>query len=205
MKLKSYLPLATLAFLALTTVHAQETATRPAPVLRNAIYALPMTMIVSSSTLEFPVISIAYERSLTEKGLSLVIPLHAGWLEDRSEKNVAIGSGIGFRKYFGHAFAGTYLTLQSDYTHHYFRGERYESPVYDTDGSLISAGGMTNGPRTDYLSISQLAFGYKWLWNSFTLDLSGGGAFYAQDKEKYTNFIASANVGFPFNAESFGF
>jgi hypothetical protein len=203
MKLKTYLPLATLAILALTTVHAQESAARP--VLRNAIYASPMTMIVSSSTLEFPVISIAYERSLTDKGLSLMIPLHAGWLEDQSEKNVAIGSGLGFRKYFGHSFAGTYLTVQSDYTYHYFRGERYETPVYSPSGTLISGGGMTYGPHTDYLSISQLSFGYKWLWNSFTLDLSGGGAFYAQDKEKYTNFIASANVGFPFNADSFGF
>lgn len=205
MKLKTYLPLATLAFMALTTLHSQEIDSRTAPVHRNAIYASPITMIVSSATLEFPVISIAYERSLSEKGLSLVIPFHAGWLEDQSEKNVAIGSGLGFRKYFGHAFAGTYLTAQSDFTHHYFRGTRYIYPVYDSNGNPITNGGDTSGSDTDYLSISQLSFGYKWLWNSFTLDLSGGGAFYAQDKEKYTNFIASANVGFPFNADSFGF
>ncbi|MDQ3001723.1 MAG: hypothetical protein M3Y08_10740 [Fibrobacterota bacterium] len=205
MKYKTYLPLATFAFLALTTIHSQEIDSPTATVHRNAIYASPITMIVSSATLDFPVISIAYERSLTKKGLSLVIPFHAGWLENQREKKVAIGSGLGFRKYFGHAFAGTYLTAQSDYTHHYFRGERYVNSVFSPEGNLISEGGPTYGPHTDYLSISQLSFGYKWLWNSFTLDLSGGGAFYARDKEKYTNFIASANVGFPFNADSFGF
>ena len=195
MKLMMYLPAASLAFMALTDIGAQEAPTAAVKPLRNAIYASPMSMIINSAFLEFPVISIAYERSLNENGLSLMMPFHVGWLENEREKDVTIGAGLGIRKYFGHAFAGSYLTAQTDYLHHYTRGIDYSWSI-NADVPF---------QKTDYLSVSQLAFGYKWLWQSFTLDLSGGGAFYAQDKEKYTSFIASANVGFPFSSESFGF
>jgi hypothetical protein len=162
---------------------------------RNAIFASPVTMIVNSSILEFPIISIAYERSLSETGYSVFIPMHAGYLEDQYEKDVAIGAGLGVRKYFGHAFTGSYVTGQSDYIKSYTRRIEY-------DYSLSIDRSVTNN---DYQSTTQLSFGYKWGWRQFTLDLNGGGAFYAKDTEKYTNFIASANVGFPFRSETFGF
>lgn len=199
MQLKSIFPFASL-LLVLALAQGGETP----DINRNAIFASPVTMIVNSGMLDYPVISIAYERSLTDAGVSVFIPLHAGYTENVDEKDIAFGSGLGLRKYFGRAFSGTYLTVQSDYLKSYVRRNDYVyNNGFDLNGNPIAP---TYTPRItrDYLSISQLSFGYKWAWRQFTLDLSGGGAFYAQDKDKYTNFIASANMGFPFGAGTFG-
>jgi hypothetical protein len=56
-----------------------------------------------------------------------------------------------------------------------------------------------------FLSMTQLSYGYKWMWKQVVLDLSLGGAFYANQKEKYTGFIGAANIGIPFSKDSFGF
>ena len=202
MQLKSIFSYASLILLPLLSAFAYGGET---PDLnRNAIFASPVTMIVNSGMLDYPVISIAYERCLTDAGVSAFIPLHAGYTENENEKDIAFGSGLGVRKYFGRAFSGTYLTVQSDYIKSYVRRNEYTyNNGFDSNGNPLPG---TYAPKVtrDYLSISQLSFGYKWAWRQFTLDLSGGGAFYAQDKDKYTNFIASANVGFPFGAGTFG-
>ena len=188
----SFLAIATL----LTAAHAQ-----PAPDSnRNAIMACPMAMIVNSGMLGYPIISLAYERSLSEQGLSLFIPIHAGYLEDEYEKDFALGAGAGLRKYFGHAFSGSYITGQTDYI---VSDVEKKQSYYSYSTPAVEPYEYTSKTR-DYLSITQISFGYKWSWAQFTLDLNGGGAFYAQDKEKYTNFIANANVGFPFGAKTFG-
>jgi hypothetical protein len=166
---------------------------------RNALFVSPLTMMIYSGMMNNAVISIAYEHSLSETGYSLLVPVHAGYREQAGERFAAAGFGLGLRKYFGEAFKGSYLTAQSDYTYSYERGEEYmwNSTDYTSYNKPFE--------KRDFLSITQLAFGYKWGWKEFTLDLNTGGAFYAQDKEKRTNFIASANFGFPFNAETFGF
>ncbi|MDB5049728.1 MAG: hypothetical protein JWO30_2799 [Fibrobacteres bacterium] len=190
MKLNLILPMA-----ALTLITAIARGEAVPDKNRNALFASPVTMIVNTGFLDFPVISIAYERSLSETGYSLFIPMHGGYLENQDEKDVAIGAGIGLRKYFGTAFTGSYITGQSDFIKSYTRRMEYN---YNNSTDL-------SVERDDFLSITQLSFGYKWGWREFTLDLSGGGAFYAQDAEKATNFIAAANVGFPFSAQTFGF
>ncbi|HKP97686.1 MAG TPA: hypothetical protein VJ385_18235 [Fibrobacteria bacterium] len=199
MKLKLISPLA-----ALTVCSAMAFGEAVPDNNRNAIFASPLTMFASSGMLDFPIISVAYERSLSESGYSLLIPLHAGYLEDEFEKDVGIGAGLGIRKYFGNPFKGSYITGQTDYIKSYARNHDGGYYSYDINGnSIYHPDG--NSVKRDFLSITQLSFGYKWGWRQFTLDLSGGGAFYAQDAEKYTNFIGSANVGFPFSAQTFGF
>jgi hypothetical protein len=176
----------------------------------SALYATPVTMGITSSQMGFPIISIAFEHSLTDRGLALFIPLHAGYLEDRNAKQYAAGLGLGFRKYIGESFSGSYLTAQSDYV----RGEDirdggyWEYPQYDPNNPYYRPGVWVSGARIRNgisLSISQLSYGYKWMWKQVVLDLSLGGAFYANQDEKFTGFIGAANIGIPFSKSTFGF
>jgi hypothetical protein len=167
-------------------------------------------MGILSGNLGFPIISIAYEHSLTDKGLALFIPLHGGYLEDRSTKSYAGGLGLGFRKYIGETFSGSYLTAQSDYVRgeDFQNGGYWEYPQYDPNNPYAKPMVWVEGTDTReeiFLSMTQLSYGYKWMWKQVVLDLSLGGAFYANQKEKYTGFIGAANIGIPFSKDSFGF
>ena len=176
---------------------------------KSALYATPVTMGITSAHLGFPIISIAYEHSLTEKGLAIFIPLHGGYLEDRYAKQYAGGLGLGFRKYIGESFSGSYLTAQTDYVQgeSINNGGHWDSP-YDPISGLYRKEQWVSGIETSkeiFLSISQLSYGYKWMWKQVALDLSLGGAFYANQDEKFTNFIGAANIGIPFGKNVFGF
>jgi hypothetical protein len=169
----------------------------------NAIYVSPVAMLIYSGISDITVISGAYEHRLTQTGYSLFVPVHAAYREDETEFRYALGMGLGLRKYFGTSFSGSYLTGQSDLM-------QYRTYKWDYPGAYTDANGMRVYPPSSYrpsenlISITQLAYGYKWDWSQFTLDLSLGGAFYAKEDEKYTNLIAGANLGFPFNAAMFG-
>ena len=169
----------------------------------NAVYASPLSMIVYSSITDIAVISAAYEHRLSRSGYSLFVPLHAAYRENETELRYALGMGLGLRKYFGTSFSGSYLTGQTDLT-------RYQTSVYEDAPAYMDQNGnwiYTSSDRRveQFLSITQVAYGYKWDWRQFTLDLSLGGAFYAKDDEKYTSLIGGVNIGFPFNAGMFGF
>jgi hypothetical protein len=109
--------------------------------------------------------------------------------------------GLGLRKYFGTSFSGSYLTGQSDLLR--YQDYEYAPGTVDQNGNWVFP-----DPRErafeEILSVSQLAYGYKWDWRQFTLDLSIGGAFYAKEDEKYTSLIGGVNIGFPFNGRMFG-
>jgi hypothetical protein len=169
----------------------------------NAVYASPVAMIIYSGISDLTVLSGAYEHRLTQSGYSLFVPVNAAYKENETELRYAFGMGIGLRKYFGTSFSGSYLTGQTDLM-------RYQTYSYDYPGPYMDGNGMWVYPQStkraieQFVSITQLAYGYKWDWRQFTLDLNIGGAFYAKEDEKYTNLIAGANFGFPFNAAMFG-
>jgi hypothetical protein len=178
---------------------AQET------VNTSAIFASPLTMGITSGMIDFPVISGAYEHRITESGYSLFIPFQGGYNQHNENTQYAAGMGLGLRKYIGRGFAGSYLTGQTDLLAYKVNKWVYTDTQYDQFGNVVQYGASGDVPTQGYLSITQLSYGYKWSWRQFTLDLSVGGAFYAQRDEKFTNVIAGANVGFPFNKQTFGF
>lgn len=195
MTIKSALALA--ALLTAGTALAQE------KVNTSAIFASPMSMGIISGMIEFPVISGAFEHRISEKGYSLFVPLHGGFNQNQRENTqYAAGAGLGLRKYIGDSFTGSYLTAQSDLLAYQVNRWDYGG-YYDANGMYHYNDKAT--PYKGFLSITQLAYGYKWGWRQFTLDLSVGGAFYAQRDEKFTNVIGGVNVGFPFNKQTFGF
>ncbi len=177
---------------------------------KSAVYATPATMVITSTQLGFPIISLAYEHSLTNRGLALFIPMHGGYLENSYTKQFAYGLGIGLRRYIGESFSGSYLTAQSDF----IKGEddnngghwEYLTPDPATGTNPREVWIDGTQPRKEiYLSMSQVSYGYKWMWKQVALDLSLGGAFYANQDEKFTGFIGAANIGIPFGKETFGF
>lgn len=194
-----------LAVTAISAISAVGAVRAQEGVNTSAIFASPMSMGITSSLIDFPVISGAFEHRISQNGYSLFIPLHGGFNESKREKTqYAFGAGLGLRKYIGDSFTGSYLTAQSDLLSYQVNKESYEPMIQDQFGNWVG-GGYVYSPTNGYLSITQLAYGYKWGWRQFTLDLSVGGAFYAQRDEKFTNVIAGANVGFPFNKKTFGF
>ncbi len=170
----------------------------------SAIFASPLTMGITSTLVNFPIISGAYEHRISENGWSLFIPIHGGYNQQNEDVQYAAGMGLGLRKYIGSSFTGSYLTGQTDLLAYKLDKDHYAEMVQDQYG-YWTGGAYTRVPTKGYLSVTQLSYGYKWGWRQFTLDLSVGGAFYAQRQEKYTNVIAGANVGFPFNKQTFGF
>lgn len=194
-----------LATAAIAALSAAGTVRADGGTNTSAIFASPMTMGITSGLIDFPVISGAYEHRISEKGYSVFIPLHGAFNQNQRENTrYAFGAGLGLRKYIGDSFTGSYLTAQSDLLSYKINKESYVPMTQDQSGNW-TGGGYSYSPYKGYLSISQLSYGYKWGWRQFTLDLSVGGAFYAQRDEKYTNVIAGANVGFPFNKQTFGF
>lgn len=169
----------------------------------NAVYASPVAMIIFSGISDNTVISGAYEHRLTRTGYSLFVPLHAAYRENETELRYALGMGLGLRKYFGTSFSGSYLTGQSDLMRYQTYEWEYPAPYLDQNGMYVYPQSY-NHRIERVVSITQLAYGYKWDWRQFTLDLNIGGAFYAKEDEKYTNLIAGVNLGFPFNASMFG-
>ena len=158
------------------------------PVPKNALYAQPILTAILGGFSDQAIVSVAYERSLTENGLALIIPLHFGFNGYEDENSLAMGMGIGGRKYIGRPFSGSYLTFQTDYVYEW---DEYSGPISTT-------------VTEDFVSITQLSFGYKWMWRPFILDMSLGGAFYATETAKHTNIIGNINFGFPFGKENFG-
>jgi hypothetical protein len=160
-------------------------------------------MIIYSGITDLTMISGAYEHRLTQSGYSLFVPLNAAYREDNDRIEYAIGAGLGIRKYFGTSFSGSYLTAQSDLMRYQTYDYVYQNPYMDENGMWVYP---PSGDRVveQFLSITQLAYGYKWDWRQFTLDLTIGGAFYAKSDEKYTSLIGGVNLGFPFNASMFG-
>lgn len=179
------------------SARAQENPLGPT----NAVFASPLTMGIMSAEADMPVVSAAFEHRLTESGYSLFIPLHGAYNQHGDDVRYAGGLGLGLRKYFGADFAGSYLTAQSDLLGYKTTEMKYGSPTYDANGNYVS--GDVRVPEKGYVSVSQLAYGYKWGWRQFTLDLSVGGAFYAKRDDKFTNVIGGVNVGFPFGAKAF--
>ena len=114
---------------------------------KNVLYAQPIATSILSGFTDHAIVSVAYERSLTGKGLALLVPLHAGYYDDESESQFALGFGWGVRKYIGRPFSGSYLTLQSDY-------------VYDWD-EYTPWSYSSKVVTEDFVSITQLSFGYK--------------------------------------------
>ena len=170
----------------------------------NAIYVSPVSMIVYSDITDATVISVAYEHRLTASGYSLFVPLHAAYRENRDELRYAAGAGLGLRKYFGTSFSGSYFTAQSDLVRYRTYAWDYLPYVPGPDGAY-SGGVSVEHPIESFFSVSQVAFGYKWDWYQFTLDMNFGAAFYAKKDEKNTNVIGAINLGFPFSAKNFGF
>ncbi len=169
----------------------------------NAVYASPVSMIIYSSITDLTMISGAYEHRLSQSGYSLFIPVNAAYREDKDQTEYAFGLGLGLRKYFGTSFSGSYLTAQTDLMRYQTYEYVYQNPYQDENGMWVYP--PSGDQRVEsYLSISQVAYGYKWDWRQFTLDLTIGGAFYAKDDEKYTSLIGGVNLGFPFNAAMFG-
>ncbi len=164
----------------------------------NVLYFQPVLTLITSSFSDSRVISIAYERQLGENGLSFFIPIHGAYFEEKQENFFALGSGLGLRKYIGYAFQGSYFTLQSDYIK--YGGNRPRC----SEISNYYCDTFTYPYSNDFLSITQLSFGYKWMWKVISLDLSMGGAFYAQEDYKHTSVIGAANVGFPFGKKTMG-
>jgi hypothetical protein len=202
MNLKSILAVTTLSALAtLTTAGAAQSHEA---VNTSALYASPLAMGITSGMIDFPVISGAYEHRISGNGYSLFVPLHGGFNQNQRENTrYAFGAGLGLRKYLGESFTGSYLTAQTDLLSYKVNKEGYTESKQDENG-MWSGGQYFVTPYKGYLSISQLAYGYKWGWRQFTLDLSIGGAFYAERDEKFTNVIGGVNVGFPFNKKTFG-
>lgn len=189
--------------LALITAAAAVAETQPA-VNTSAIFVSPMTMAITSGMTDMPVITGAFEHRLSESGYSLFIPLHGAFNQSQRENvQYAAGAGLGIRKYIGASFTGSYLTAQTDLLTTKTNDIIYGNGTYDAMGMWIP-GKDSYVTKKDFLSISQLAYGYKWGWRQFTLDLSVGGAFYAMKDEKFTNVIGGVNVGFPFNKQTFG-
>jgi len=170
----------------------------------NAIYVSPISMIAYSGITDATVISVAYEHRLTTTGYSLFVPLHAAYKENRDETRYALGAGLGLRKYFGTSFSGTYFTAQSDLVRYQTYDIEYLPYVLGPDG-MYTGGQSIGHPIESFVSVSQVALGYKWDWSQFTLDLNFGAAFYAKKDEKNTNVIGAVNLGFPFSAKNFGF
>ncbi len=194
------LPLALLNLLAGISAQAEE----PSQPNTSALYASPITMAITSGELGLPVISIGYEHSLTDHGLAIFIPIHAGYTEDNSSRTFAFGAGLGLRKYIGASFSGSYLTAQSDY----LQGEDRSSGSYYQYNPATNQEVLISGKdrvQNIFLSVTQLSYGYKWMWKQVALDLSLGGAFYANKDGKNTSFIGSANIGIPFSKQTFGF
>ena len=200
MKLNTALTLSSLLTLgAVGAIQAQEVGNT------SAIFASPLTMGITSGLIDFPVISGAYEHRISENGWSLFMPIHGGYNQHNDNIQYAGGLGLGLRKYIGTSFTGSYLTGQTDLLSYQVNQWEYTGPTYDANGMIISYGDDKEVSKKGYLSVTQLAYGYKWGWRQFTLDLSIGGAFYAQRNEKFTNVIAGANLGFPFDKRTFGF
>ena len=204
MKTTAFLALS--ALVAASGVRAQMDVhpDRPANRLGNtsAIFASPLAMGIMSGMADMPVVSAAYEHRLTESGYSLFIPLHGAYNQQDKDVKYAAGLGLGLRKYFGADFAGSYLTAQSDLLGYKTDRTEYTPATQDANG-FWHGGDSKRVPYKDYLSVTQLAYGYKWGWRQFTLDLSVGGAFYAKRDEKFTNVIGGVNLGFPFGAKAF--
>ena len=200
MKLNLALSLASL--LTLGTVGATQ-----AQDLENtsAVFASPLTMGITTGLIDFPVISGAYEHRISENGWSLFMPIHGGYNQHNENIQYAGGMGLGLRKYIGTSFTGSYLTGQTDLLAYQVKQWEYVDPTFDNTGNVITYGNDREMLKKGFLSVTQLAYGYKWGWRQFTLDLSIGGAFYAQPHDKFTNVIAGANLGFPFNKRTFGF
>lgn len=170
----------------------------------NAIYVSPISMIAYSGITDATVISVAYEHRLTTSGYSLFVPLHAAYKENRDEFRYALGAGLGLRKYFGTSFSGTYFTAQSDLVRYQTYDSEYLPYVLGPNG-MYTGGQSIEHPIESFFSVTQVAFGYKWDWYQFTLDMNFGAAFYAKKDEKNTNVIGAINLGFPFSAKNFGF
>lgn len=161
------------------------------PENRNAVFIAPMTMLIAGTSLEFPVVSMSYER-LLGRGYSLYLPVHGGYYDSEGEEGIwAVGFGGGLRKYIGRPFSGSYFTLQYDQI---LSNQEADDWDWDSDGSVDES-----------LAFVQLSYGYKFQWLQFALDLGIGGAFYITESEKYTRPITAVNVGFPFSSKTFGF
>jgi hypothetical protein len=199
-----------------TLAHAEKVTPEPAPDHNQVLYLEPMAMILVSSymTLNTQIFSMGYERRLGSGPASLLVNLHGGYSEEDNNydghprTDYAIGFGLGFRRYIGDAFSGSYLTVQSDY----IRGEKWgtqynynPSPIYDQLGNSIYQPYPTEPfSEKQFLSMSQISYGYKFQWKYIVVDLSLGGAFYLTQDEAKTNLIGGANLGVPFNASAFG-
>ncbi len=174
---------------ALIGLAASASRAEPEPENRNAIFIAPLTMIIAGSSLEFPVVSMSYERMLG-RGYSLYLPFHGGYYDSEDEKATwAVGFGGGLRKYIGRPFSGSYFTFQYD---QFLTNQ--ESNDWNTNGSVDES-----------LAFFQLSYGYKFQWSQFALDLGIGGAFYITETEKFTRPITAVNIGFPFSSKTFGF
>ncbi len=165
------------------------------PIPKNVLYYQPIFTIINITHFENPMISAAYERQIGTRGISLFVPFHVGYLSNNTDRFLGLGSGIGIRKYTQDPFHGVYLNFQSDYVHSWARPE-----MVFVNGQYITE----PGPKQDYLSETQLSVGYKWMWPTFTLDISGGGGLFATPDLKFTHIMGSVIFGLPINMESLG-
>jgi hypothetical protein len=164
---------------------------------RHVVYIEPLAMSTIGSFFETLVLSLGYEHKLGQGPFAVLLNLHGGYEErkeydDFVDRDYAYGLGVGLRRYIGSAFEGSYILGQTDYVYGGSRNSYYE--YYPTTGSTP----YTTDEKHQYLSLTQVGIGYKWMWTYFALDLSLGGAFFMSTEEKYTRLTVGFNLGAPF-------
>lgn len=199
-------------------VQAQESQrdSRPEPKQRpnnQVLYIEPITMWVIAVSSDIDVFSLGYERTLGERGWSMLLNFHGNYYSNRGSGEEyytdehAEGIGLGLRRYITGGFSGSYLTLQSDYINNERSGKAYNYSYgyYDQFGNWVN-GSQVDGTFHEYrhLWLTQFSCGYKWQMKYLVVDMSIGGAAYV-GSEIFTNLTTSASIGLPFNSSTFAF